>query len=125
METCAFQPTPFQVTELSLQQEEAFPGPGLVPGLPGPGILFLVQQSILWWPLGQLEPCMGQAWQSPLCWPQTPWHLDQLGDGAGAHTTEELPGELPFPQQQEVKPRIPERATLPSCHHAHSSSASL
>lgn len=36
METRAFRPTPFQVTELSLQQEEAFPGPGLLLGVPGP-----------------------------------------------------------------------------------------
>lgn len=31
----ALWPTPFQVTELSLQQEEAFPGPGLLSGVPG------------------------------------------------------------------------------------------
>lgn len=45
VETRAFRPTPFQVTELSLQQEEAFPGLGLPSGVPGPGILFLVRQG--------------------------------------------------------------------------------
>lgn len=40
-------------------------------------------------PPGVLEPRGGRAWQSPRCGPWKPRLSDQLGDRAGAHTTED------------------------------------
>lgn len=50
----ALGPTPFQATELSLQQEEAFPGPGLLSGVPG-------RASCFWWGRASCEGSLGPS----------------------------------------------------------------
>lgn len=62
MEARELGPTPFQVTELSLQQEEAFPGPGLPSGV-------LSRASCFWWGRASCEGFLGP--------------LEPLGAGAG------------------------------------------
>lgn len=80
METQALRPTPFQVTELSLQQEEAFPGPGLSQESPL-GILFLVLSGILWASLGRWSLAGGGSSGALGAWHRNHGTWIRLGTG--------------------------------------------
>ena len=80
-------PHTFPGHRAALQQEEAFPGPGLVSGVLG-------RVSCFWWaghPVGVsgAPSLWGRAWHSPRCWPQTSRYLHQLGSRS-LRTTEGL-----------------------------------
>ena len=81
MRAQALGPTPFQVTELSLQQEEAFPGPGLLSGLPG-------RASCFWWGRASCEGSLGPSGASGGAdrpdGPETSQCLHQLGSRASS-----------------------------------------
>ena len=89
METRAFRPTPFQVTELSLQQEEAFPGPGLLSGT----LARYPVSGPAGHPVGVPE---ATAASRGVARPWKPRHMDQQGDQAGAHATEDRRGAAVF-----------------------------
>lgn len=107
VETQTFRPTPFQVMELSLQQEEALPGSGPSQGSPA------------WYPVSHLaeHPVMVpgaagasrgmRAWQSPRCRPGTSQRSGSAGRLGRRGRHQGQAGERPSHRGRKHSPRRP------------------